>query len=40
VSFWVNDVMYDKRFVFPAESICSENMQMINTLGQKGVIIK
>ena len=40
VSFWVNDVTYDKRFVFPAESICSENMQMINTLGQKGVIIK
>jgi hypothetical protein len=40
VSFWVNDVMYDKRFVFPAESICSENMQIINTLGQKGVIIK
>ena len=40
VSFWVNDIMYDKRFVFPAESICSENMQMINTLGQKGVIIK
>jgi len=40
VSFWVNDIMYDKRFVFPAESICSENMQMINILGQKGVIIK
>ena len=40
VSFWVNDVMYDKRFVFPAESICSENMKMIKTLGRKGVIIK
>ena len=40
VSFWVNDVMYDKRFVFPAESICSKNMKMIKTLGQKGVIIK
>ena len=39
VSFWVNDVMYDKRFVFPAESICSENMQMIKILGHKGVII-
>lgn len=40
VSFWVNDVMYDKRFVFPTESICSENMQMIKILGHKGVIIK
>lgn len=39
VSFWVNEVMYDKRFVFPAESIAEENMQMIEILGQKGVII-
>ena len=29
VSFWVNEVMYDKRFVFPAESISEKNMQMI-----------
>jgi len=40
VSFWVNDVMYDKRFVFPAESISTKNMQMIEMLGHKGVIIK
>lgn len=39
VSFWVNEVMYDKRFVFPAESISEKNMQMIEILGQKGVII-
>lgn len=39
VSFWVNEVMYDKRFVFPAESISDKNMQMIEILGQKGVII-
>ena len=39
VSFWVNGVMYDKRFVFPAESISEKNMQMIEILGQKGVII-
>ena len=39
VSFWVNQVMYDKRFVFPAESISEKNMQMIEILGQKGVII-
>ena len=38
-SFWVNEVMYDKRFVFPAESISEKNMQMIEILGQKGVII-
>lgn len=40
VSFWVNEVMYDKRFVFPAESILSSNMTMINQLGRPGVIIK
>ena len=40
VSFWVNDVMYDKRFVFPAESIAKENMSMIKPLGLLGVIIK
>ena len=39
VSFWVNEVMYDKRFVFPAESISEKNMQMIEILGQKGLII-
>ena len=39
VSFWVNEVMYDKRFVFPAESISEKNMKMIEILGQKGVII-
>ena len=39
VSFWVNEVMHDKRFVFPAESISEKNMQMIEILGQKGVII-
>ena len=40
VSFWVNEVMYDKRFVFPAEAISSTNMTMINQLGKPGVIIK
>ena len=39
VSFWVNEVMYDKRFVFPAESISEKNMQMMEIFGQKGVII-
>lgn len=40
VSFWVDEVMYDKRFVFPAESITNQNMTMIKSLGKKGVIIK
>ncbi len=39
VSFWVDGIMYDKRFVFPAESISSKNMGMIHILGKKGVII-
>jgi hypothetical protein len=40
VSFWVDGVMYDKRFVFPAESISERNMSMIAPLGLKGIIIK
>ena len=40
VSFWVDGVMYDKRFVFPAESISSKNMSKIHLLGKKGVIIE
>ncbi len=40
VSFWVDGVMYDKRFVFPAESISSKNMSTIHLLGKKGVIIE
>tara|TARA_Y100001978_G_C23701551_1_gene441338 strand:+ start:1687 stop:2094 length:408 start_codon:yes stop_codon:yes gene_type:complete len=40
VSFWVDGVMYDKRFVFPAESISSKNMSVISLLGKKGVVIE
>ena len=39
VSFWVHDVMYDKKFIFPAESINKKNIKMIPVLGIKGVII-
>ena len=39
VSFWVNDVMYDKMFVFPAESISDKNMILIKPLGLQGVVI-
>ena len=40
VSFWVDGVMYDKRFVFPAESILESNMSLIKPLGLPGIIIK
>lgn len=39
VSFWVNDTMYDKKFVFVAESISEKNMKDIPLLGEKGVMI-
>lgn len=40
VSFWVNDTMYDKRFVFPAESISERNMKQIEHFNKPGVIVK
>ncbi len=40
VSFWVEDVMYDKKFVFVPGSITPENMIDIPQLGTKGVLIK
>jgi len=40
VSFWVNDVLYDKQFVFPAHSIREESMEMIEIIGLKGILIR
>jgi len=40
VSFWVNDVMYDKKFIFPPETICDKNLKPIKQLGLKGIMIK
>ncbi len=40
VSFWVEDQMYDKKFVFLPEVICEENMKTIPVLGAKGVLLK
>lgn len=40
ISFWINDVMYDKKFVFLPDSISDENMVYIKLLDKKGVIIK
>lgn len=39
VSFWVDGIMYDKKFVFLAESINDSNIKTIPLLGAKGVII-
>ena len=38
VSFWVNETMYDKRFVFLPGSICDENLAPIPELGAQGVL--
>jgi hypothetical protein len=39
VSFWIDEVMYDKRFVFLPETIVPEKMKTIPVLGQKGIIM-
>ena len=39
VSFWKNDIMHDKKFVFVPESISERNMKKIPVLGDKGVMI-
>lgn len=39
VSFWVNDLMYDKKFVFLPETISPAKMKMIPILGVKGIMI-
>ena len=40
VSFYINKVMYDKKYVFLAESIKEENFILIPILNKKGVLIK
>ncbi len=39
VSFWVQDVMYDKKFIFLPETINEKNMKLIPQLNAKGVMI-
>lgn len=39
VSFWINDQMYDKKFIFLPETIQEKNMKMIPVLGAKGLMI-
>jgi hypothetical protein len=40
VSFWINDVMYDKKFIFLPETIQEKNLKLIPVLGVKGLMIK
>ena len=40
ISFYLNKVMYDKKYVFLAESIKEENLTYIPLLNKKGVMIK
>lgn len=40
VSFWADDIMYDKKFVFLPETISDSNLREIPILGAKGVMIK
>jgi hypothetical protein len=39
VSFWVNEVMYDKKFVFLPETIAPDKMKLISQIGLKGIMI-
>lgn len=39
VSFWVDEVMYDKKFVFLPETIDPSKMKLIEQIGMKGVMI-
>jgi hypothetical protein len=39
VSFWVDDVMYDKKFIFLPETVTKDKMKPIPLLGEKGILI-
>lgn len=39
LSFWINDQMYDKKFIFLPEVVQEKNLKMIPKLGLKGVLI-
>jgi hypothetical protein len=40
VSFFLNDTMYDKKYIFLPDSISESNFVMLPILNKKGVIIK
>jgi hypothetical protein len=39
VSFWVNDELYDKKFVFLPEAFTTDKLKVLPILGLKGVMI-
>ena len=39
VSFWAEDVMYDKKFIFLPETINEKNLTDIPKLGGKGIMV-
>ena len=39
LSFWVNDDLFDKRFVFNAETIVKSQLKELAFFGKKGVIL-
>lgn len=40
ISFWVNDDLFDKKFVFPSGTIDPLKMELIPLLGFKGSLLK
>jgi hypothetical protein len=40
VSFYLNNIMYDKRYVFLAESINESNFTLVPEINRMGVMIK
>ncbi len=40
VSFYVKDVMYDKKYIFLPETIKEENFILVPSINKKGVMIK
>lgn len=40
VSFWIDEVMYDKRYIFLPESIKPENLVNIPMMQKNGVLIR
>jgi hypothetical protein len=40
ISFWVNDDLFDKKFVFPAGTIDPLKMELIPLLGFKGSLLQ
>jgi len=39
VSFYEGSIMFDKKFIFLAETICDENMITVPVIKRKGVVI-